>query len=304
MKNVIFIIIYLIIFLSLSNSATRNKVENLFGDLYEEEIYSGYLQTKREGDELFYIYIPALNNPHIAPIVLWLNGGPGCSSLFGLLAEVGPVTSDNYDGKLKANPYTWNRDLNLLVIEQPAGVGFSKINDPGFVYNDQIAGENLLFAIKDFLAEYSMKNREFYISGESYAGVYIPTVATFILNDESEDKVNLRGVLIGNGLTDFETDIEKSMVEFGFWHGMIDSKTFELFKKYCPHETDELHPEENSNELNDRFYPKNVTQKCNEIRTIIRNNFDGNDIYGIYRLCPKGKQMCQNEPLFYNSKFT
>ena len=302
MKNSILIII--LSFLTLSNSATRNKVEDLFGDLYAEEIYSGYLETKREGDELFYIYIPAINNPHTAPIMLWLNGGPGCSSLFGLLAEIGPVTSDNYEGKFKVNPYSWNKDVNLLVIEQPAGVGFSKVNDPKFVYNDDIMGENLLFAIKDFLAEYSMKNREFYVSGESYAGVYIPTLATYMLNDNSEDKVNLKGVLIGNGLTDYDTDVERSMVEFGFWHGMISFETFNLFKKHCSHKPDELHPEEDYDELKDGFYPRNVTHRCNEIREEIRNNLDGSDIYGIYRLCPKGQQITQNDPLYYNSKCT
>jgi len=302
MKNSILLIILSL--LTLSNSATRNKVEDLFGNLYEEEIYSGYLKTKREGDELFYMYIPAINNPHIAPIMLWLNGGPGCSSLFGLLAEVGPVTSDNYEGKFKINPYSWNKDVNLLVIEQPAGVGFSKIYDPKFEYNDDIMGENLLFAIKDFLAEYSMKNREFYVSGESYAGVYIPTLATYILNDTSEDKVNLKGVLIGNGLTDYDTDVERSMVEFGFWHGMISFETFNLFKKHCSHKPDELHPEEDYEELKDGFYPRNVTHRCNEIREEIRNNLDGSDIYGIYRLCPKGQQITQNDPLYYNSKCT
>ena len=302
MKNSILIII--LSFLTLSNSATRNKVEDLFGDLYAEEIYSGYLKTKREGDELFYMYIPAINNPHTAPIMLWLNGGPGCSSLFGLLAEIGPVTSDNYEGKFKVNPYSWNKDVNLLVIEQPAGVGFSKVSDPKFVYNDDIMGENLLFAIKDFLAEYSMKNREFYVSGESYAGVYIPTLATYMLNDNSEDKVNLKGVLIGNGLTDYDTDVERSMVEFGFWHGMISQETFNLFKKHCPHKSDELHPEEEPSELSDGFYPRNVTHRCNEIREEIRNNLDGSDIYGIYRLCPKGNQITPDNPLFYNSKNT
>jgi len=304
MKNTI-IIIVIISFICFSNSATRHKVENLFGELYEEEIYSGYLQTKRKGDELFYLYIPAINNPHIAPILLWLNGGPGCSSLFGLLAEIGPVTSDNYDRKFKANPYSWNKDVNLLAIEQPAGVGFSKINDPTFIYNDKIMGENLLFAIKDFLAEYSMKKREFYISGESYAGVYIPTLATYILNDNSDDKVNLKGVLIGNGLTDYDTDIERSMAEFGFWHGMISFETFELYKRHCLHKPDELNPEEDKKfEIKDGFYPRNVTHRCNEIREVIRNNLDGSDIYGIYRKCPKGKEISLNDPLFYNSKCT
>ena len=301
MKTII-IIFSFFSFLSISTSATRKMVENLFGDLYQEEIYSGYLSTKREGDELFYIYVPALNNPHIAPIILWLNGGPGCSSLFGLLAEVGPIISDNYEKKFKINSYTWNKDVNLLVIEQPAGVGFSKIRDPKFGYNDQIMGENLLYALKDFLAEYSMKNREFYISGESYAGVYIPTLATYILEDNSDDKINLKGVLIGNGLTDFDTDIERSMVEFGFWHGMISLNTFNLFEKYCSHKPDELHPEKDNNKFNDDYFPRNVSHKCNEIREKIKNNFDGSDIYGIYRPCPKGKHIYNIDKLFLNSK--
>ena len=304
MKNIFFIFL-IFLFFDYSQSATRHKVENLFGDLYEEEIYSGYLQTKREGDELFYLYLPAINNPHTAPVLLWLNGGPGCSSLFGLLAEIGPVTSDNFGGKFEKNDYSWNKDINLLVIEQPAGVGFSKIADKTFEYNDDIMKENLLFAIKDFLEEYSMKHREFYISGESYAGVYIPSVSALMLEDESEDKINLKGVLIGNGLTDFDTDIERSMVEFGYSHGVISPYTYKLFKRHCLHLPDELSPEEKENcELKDDYVPRNVTQRCNEIRKIIKSNFEGLDIYGIYRTCPKKKELSSNDPLYLNSQST
>ena len=305
--KIIFLLIIITLFFNFSNSATRHKVENLFGDLYEEEIYSGYLQTKRKGDELFYLYLPALNKPHIAPILLWLNGGPGCSSLFGLLGEIGPVTSDNFAERFEVNPYTWNKDVNLLIIEQPAGVGFSKIADKEFQYDDNVMKENLLVAIKDFLAEYSMIHRDFYISGESYAGVYIPSLSTAILEDTSEDKVNLKGVLIGNGLTDFDTDIERSMVEFGFWHGIISSETYKSFKRNCLHKPDELTPEEyedNNYKLKDDYVERNVTHKCNEIREIIKSNFNGLDIYGIYRICPKGKTLSVNDPLYLNSQST
>ena len=93
-----------------------------------------------------------------------------------------------------------------------------------------------------------------------------------------------------NGLTYFETDNERSMVEFGFWRGMISLETFRAFEEHCLHLPDELHPEKNNNtkESNDNFYPRNVSHKCNEIRNVIRNNLWGSDIYGIYRLCPKG----------------
>ena len=300
----IFLITLLISILALSNTATKEKVEDLFNGLYSGEIYSGYLQTTIPGDELFYIYMPSQNQDPNAPLMLWLNGGPGCSSLFGLLAEIGPVSEDNFVGKYEVNPYSWNKEVNLLAIEQPAGVGFSKASDPKFNWTDDLMAENLMAGIKDFLNEFNLKEKDFYVSGESYAGVYIPYLAKYILNDKSEDKINLKGVLIGNGLTDFDVDVERSMVEFGFWHGMISSKTFNLFKKHCLHKPDELHPEENTNEINDGYFPRNVTHRCNEIREIISNNLKGSDIYGIYRECPLTEKINKENPLYLNSQNT
>jgi carboxypeptidase C (cathepsin A) len=300
----IFLITLLISILALSNTATKEKVEDLFNGLYSGEVYSGYLQTTIPGDELFYIYMPSQNQDPNAPLMLWLNGGPGCSSLFGLLAEIGPVSEDNFVGKYEVNPYSWNKEVNLLAIEQPAGVGFSKASDPKFNWTDDLMAENLMAGIKDFLNEFNLKEKDFYVSGESYAGVYIPYLAKYILNDKSEDKINLKGVLIGNGLTDFDVDVERSMVEFGFWHGMISSKTFNLFKKHCLHKPDELHPEENTNEINDGYFPRNVTHRCNEIREIISNNLKGSDIYGIYRECPLTEKINKENPLYLNSQNT
>ena len=115
-------IILLISFIIYSNSATKEKVTDLFDGLYDGEIYSGYLKTKIEGDELYYIYMPSQNKDPNAPLLLWLNGGPGCSSLFGLLAEIGPVCEDNYAGKYEINPYSWNKEINLLAIEHFNGL--------------------------------------------------------------------------------------------------------------------------------------------------------------------------------------
>ena len=301
----LFTFFVIISLLNLSTSATRNKVDNLFNDLYSGEIYSGYLQTKIEGNELFYIYIPSQNNPSTAPLMLWLNGGPGCSSLFGMLAEIGPVVSDNFETEFKSNPYSWNINANLLFIEQPAGVGFSKTSNPDFLWTDDVTADNLLFAVKDFLSEFTdLKGRPFYISGESYAGVYIPFLATLMLEDTSENKINLKGVLIGNGLTDFDTDVERSMVDFGFNHGLISIETYNSFKRNCPHCPDELNPEEEIQDKNDGFYPRNVTHECNEIRNKIRQNLGGNDMYGIYRLCPPEDRLSKNEPFSLNNKHT
>ena len=75
-KYIIFLI--LLYLLSFSNQGTRNFVDKLFGDLYTGEIYSGYLETKISGNELFYVYMPSQNSPETSPLLLWLNGGPGC----------------------------------------------------------------------------------------------------------------------------------------------------------------------------------------------------------------------------------
>ena len=145
-------IIYLI---PVSFQGTKTLVKDLFDGLYDGEIYSGYLKTKIEGNELFYVYMPSQSGKQKTdPTVLWLNGGPGCSSLFGMLGEIGPVTADNYAGNFTKNPYSWNLNANLFFIEQPAGVGFSKASDPKFVWNDDITAENLLVAVKDFFSTY------------------------------------------------------------------------------------------------------------------------------------------------------
>ena len=299
-----FLILLLIIHFSIQ--ATVNQVDDLFDGLYSGDVYSGYLKTKIDGNELFYIYTPSQNNPSTDPIMLWLNGGPGCSSLFGFLAEIGPVTTENFSNEFKKNAYSWNTNANLLAIEQPAGVGFSKTEDPEFTWTDDVTADNLMYAIKDFLRAFNLTGREFYVSGESYAGVYIPFLATHILEDTSEDKVNLKGVLVGNGLTDFDTDVQRSMVEFGFYHGMVPIELYNSFKRNCLHKPDELYPEEekDNNQIKDSFYPRNVTHKCNEIRQTIQGYFNGNDMYGIYRICPNASKLSLNDPYYINSQFT
>ena len=310
-KYFIFLIIICIYF---SNQSTRNKVDNLFDNLYSGDIYSGYLNTLNEGQHLFYIFIPSQKNPDLDPLFLWLNGGPGCSSLFGLMCEIGPVIFDTYSGELKVNPYSWNKNANLLVIDQPAGVGFSITNDTKFVWDDELMAKNLLTAVKDFINEFNLNDRPFYISGESYAGVYIPALTYEILEDKSEDKINLKGVLIGNGLTDFDVDVERSMVDFAFYRGLVSPRTYKSYKENCPHLPDLLAPEEEITNLNaeeepilkDSYISRNVTKICNEIRDVISSNLQGIDIYGIYRLCPQVNNSNQNESKVFSlsNKFT
>ena len=152
------------LYIILISSQERHKVEDLFNGLYTKDIYSGYLKTDVEGNELFYVFTPSQTSPEKDPFFLWLNGGPGCSSLFGLLGEIGPVISVPFENKFILNEYSWNKKANVLFIESPAGVGFSKIIDYNFFFNDTITAIGLNIALQNFFSIFTeFQNNDFYI---------------------------------------------------------------------------------------------------------------------------------------------
>lgn len=157
---------------------------------------AGYLNTPL-GDRLFYWFFESRSNPSADPVVLWLNGGPGCSSLEAVLFENGPMNMDS-NGQLKNNTWSWNNHANMLFIDNPSGVGYSK---GGHTVTDTVtASEDLKSAIKLFFTQNpQFQKNGFHIAGESYAGRYIPVFATAI-NEWSESPVKVQSVLIGNGL--------------------------------------------------------------------------------------------------------
>ena len=295
------ILLFCLCFL-LINSQERHKLEDLFDGLYDKDIFSGYLKTDIEGNELFYVFAPSQTSPSQDPLFLWLNGGPGCSSLYGFLGEIGPVTSPPFSNKFKLNEYSWNLNANILFIESPGGVGFSKLKDPDFFFNDTITAIGLNIALQNFFSIFTeYQDKDFYITGESYAGTYIPHLVQQIKKYSKENKdainINLKGFIIGNPYTSEETDFEDSMVEFGFSHGLIGYDTFKNYLNHCPHlpqrerfieeyfDYDYIY-EKNLRDDDDLYPIKFVTPKCNKIRLELREQFDGNDFYGIYNKCP------------------
>ena len=298
----IFIFFLLSIF-QLTKQGTKTKVTNLFPQ-YNKDIYSGYLDTLIDGNKLFYVYYPSQSeNPSKDPVILWLNGGPGCSSLFGMLNEVGPVVTDHFSGVFKYNNYSWNMNANLVFIEQPAGVGFSIAKNISHEWNDVENAKNLYEGVKDFYRTFEELNgREFYITGESYAGVFIPHLATEILQDTSSDKINLKGFLVGNPSTDFQFDYVRSLVEFGFYRGLVSIETYMKYLKNCQHRPDELLPDKDIWGDKNNF-TEYATSKCNEARDQVANSFNGNELYGIYRICPF-EDIEPDNPLYLNRKLS
>jgi len=158
---------------------------------------------------------------------LWLNGGPGCSSLGGLLSENGPFYPDG-NGNLVLNPYSWNLLANVLYLESPAGVGFSYCpTDCGTYDDNRTAVDNYDFLQAWFAAFPEFAKNKFYITGESYAGHYIPTLVNLIYthtktNPNAPPQSNFQGFAAGNPLTDTGFDIDGNYLNtFLQTHGCI-----------------------------------------------------------------------------------
>ena len=110
----------------LTTAANADKITSLPGldNLPDFDMYSGYLSAS-ETKKLHYWFVESQGNPASDPVVLWLNGGPGCSSMEGFFAEHGPLHL-NDDETISMNPWAWNMNANMIYMEAPIGVGFSK----------------------------------------------------------------------------------------------------------------------------------------------------------------------------------
>ncbi|KAL5650966.1 hypothetical protein ACJX0J_036424, partial [Zea mays] len=168
---------------------------------------------------------------------------PGCSSIaFGLGEEVGPFHV-NADGKgVHVNPYSWNKVANLLFLDSPVGVGYSYSNtsDDALKNGDaRTATDSLAFLLKWLERFPQYKEREFYLTGESYAGHYVPQLAQAIKrhHEATGDKsINLKGYMVGNALTDDFHD-HYGIFQFMWTTGLISDQTYKLLNVFCDYES-------------------------------------------------------------------
>ncbi|CAK5014511.1 unnamed protein product [Meloidogyne enterolobii] len=128
-------------------------------------------------------------------LIIWFNGGPGCSSLTGLLDGMGPYLI-NKDGKsLRKNVYSWNKYASVVYIESPVGVGYSYSLNGKIENSDDNTAKMNYEAVKQFLQIHnSYRNYSVYITGESYAGIYIPMLASKIIDGQKNFRINLKAI--------------------------------------------------------------------------------------------------------------
>ncbi len=124
------------------------------------------------------------------------------------------------------NPYSWNKNASVFYIEQPAGVGYSICpNKSECVFNDTNSATDNLLGLQSWFAKFTdYKTHDFYITGESYGGIYIPWLAKRVLDfnkNNPDDAINLKGMAIGNGCTDWRFDTVPGFLEMSFYHGLV-----------------------------------------------------------------------------------
>ncbi|TFK22928.1 serine carboxypeptidase [Coprinopsis marcescibilis] len=160
---------------------------------------------------IWFWFFESRKNSDTAPLTLWFNGGPGSSSMVGLFRAHGPCRISNDTRSLWFNRYSWNNDSNVLYIDQPVGVGFSR-GDLRVGTSQQAAVDIWKFLQIWFTdSRFSkFRNRPLHLWGESYGGHYVPSFASHILDQNAAIvanrtvgiPINLKSIGIGNGLTD------------------------------------------------------------------------------------------------------
>ncbi|KAK4875637.1 hypothetical protein RN001_012059 [Aquatica leii] len=203
-----------------AQEAAQVKNKQLFGDIIS---YSGYFTVnKRFNSNTFFWFFPSENNWKKDPVLLWLNGGPGSTSLFGLFIENGPFNVIS-NSSVQIRKYRWTKTYSVIYIDNPVGVGYSFTKKGGRPNNQFGFGEHLYSAVVQFFQLFpELKNNDFYLTGESYAGKYLPALALQIEQKSTgSNKINLKGLIIGNGFF-MPKHLISRVVEFVYAVGLLD----------------------------------------------------------------------------------
>jgi len=180
---------------------TQKPVTGLCDDVKQ---YAGYFNVTTATKMYFYWFFESRGDPAKDPVVLWMTGGPGCSSGIALFNENGPCKV-NADLSTSKNPYSWNTNASLLFIDQPAGTGFSYGGMGDYDSNEKEVSRDMYNFLQAFFkARPEYQANPFHTFGESYGGHYVPATAHAVFEGNKAGggvHINLVGVGVGNGLT-------------------------------------------------------------------------------------------------------
>jgi cathepsin A (carboxypeptidase C) len=209
--------------------------------------YFNLVQTKTSEEKKSYFYwmFEARHNPDTAPLIMWLTGGPGCSSEVALFIENGPCTVTEDGSDTKTNKYSWTEHANMIFLDQPAGAGFSTGEHDR---NQHQVSEDLYHFLQEFVKKYPKYHKNpFYVMGESYAGHFIPVAAHKIMQRNAQKEgeyLPLKGVAIGNGQTNpliqYKWYPEMAYKSTSGTKPAIDKDTYDTMKRNLPNCLDKI----------------------------------------------------------------
>ncbi|TMS33416.1 hypothetical protein L596_001160 [Steinernema carpocapsae] len=224
--------LWTVLFLSLCAVAYAVEIHQLPGaPSVSFKQYAGYFDVGvNKSRHLHYWFVESQNDAANDPLLLFLYGGPGCSGLSSSLTEWGPFRV-NPDGRtLHLNEHSWNTRANILLLEAPAGVGFSYADNGDIGSNDT---SSALEALRGFFTEFpQFQSNDLFLTGVSYAGIYIPTLGDRILKSQKEFHMNLKGYAIGNGMVSEKVNTDTVLL-FAYNHAMISERLWQQAKIEC-----------------------------------------------------------------------
>eukprot|EP01013_Petalomonas_cantuscygni_P028034 TRINITY_DN5146_c0_g1_i1.p1 TRINITY_DN5146_c0_g1~~TRINITY_DN5146_c0_g1_i1.p1 ORF type:complete len:574 (-),score=63.37 TRINITY_DN5146_c0_g1_i1:152-1873(-) len=232
--------------------------------------FSGFLSVTRSdvlapatAMKLHYVFVESEHDPVNDPLIIWYNGGPGASSLFGLLLELGPLllndlslTRDHVFNRtgvpaMIRNPYSWSRNHSVLVLDNPPPVGFSFCLPAGptgggtscGAWNDTRTALANADALSAFFSDHfpQMLRVPIFVVGESYAGVYVPSIVAMLVRDYPRVAAAVQGIALGDACLGTEVlcggGSRIGPYYFLRWmngHGQIADTTYDAILAACP----------------------------------------------------------------------
>lgn len=220
-----------------------------FEDGIERKMFEHYFFVESEGD------------PAKDPLIVWTNGGPGASSFFGLFVELGPFYTDATSLQTEAfnttgvptlfrNEHTWTKLGSVLIVNSPPPVGYSYCTPAGQTgngsscgtWNDTKTATHNAIWLESWLERFpAYADNDWYIIGESYAGIYVPTLVRHMRQDPNSNISSLvKGFAVGDGcvgtkvLCGAEGPGPLGYLTFFHGHGQFSDKLYRKTMSTCP----------------------------------------------------------------------
>ncbi|CAH1437775.1 unnamed protein product [Lactuca virosa] len=241
MPNIMYRFFIISLCLCVASSTSKGRIEYLPGFQGPLPFYleTGYVGVDVNEDvQLFYYFIHSESNPKDDPLILWLTGGPGCSSISGLLFEIGPIEFE---------AVAYNGSLPSLILRSRSWTSKQRHRVPFDVSYKSHPNSSLIDLRSKWLESHmEFISNPFYIGGDSYSGNPIPIITQIISNGNEvgiKPCINIKGYVLGNPLTFPEEDNYK--IRFANGMGLISDELYKSLFHSCQGEyrSDYINPD-------------------------------------------------------------